>query len=122
MTNSYPAKIGTKLGDCAGPNYRPDGRVHPGHLTGLQNPMWRPIPLDRQPTRCRGPELGRKAMVNPIERLSAEWQFTPAAALSDLPYTGMAVMRWTCRTALKREFVSRVGDDVDVFSYVLRNS
>jgi hypothetical protein len=41
MANSYPAKIGTKLGDCAGPNYRPDGRVHPGHLTGLQNPMWR---------------------------------------------------------------------------------
>src|SRR5260370_15417490 len=34
----------------------------------------------------------------------------------------MAVMRWTCRTALKREFVSQVGDDVHVFSYVLRNS
>jgi len=39
-----------------------------------------------------------------------------------LPYTGMAIMRWTCRAALKREFVSRVGDDVHVFSYVLRNS
>ena len=61
-------------------------------------------------------------MVNPVERLTAEWQLAPAAALSDLPYTGMAVMRWTCRTALKREFVSRVGDDVHVFSYVLRNS
>jgi AraC-like DNA-binding protein len=61
-------------------------------------------------------------MVNPVERLTAEWRFAPAAALSDLPYTGMAVMRWTCRTALEREFVSRVGDDVHVFSYVLRNS
>jgi hypothetical protein len=40
-------------------------------------------------------------MVNPVERLTAEWQLAPAAALSDLPYTGMAVMRWTCRTALK---------------------
>jgi hypothetical protein len=47
MGNSYPAKIGTKLGDCAGPNYRPDGRVHPGHLTGLQKPTWRPIPRAR---------------------------------------------------------------------------
>lgn len=47
MANSYPAKIGTKLGDCAGPNYRPDGRVHPGHLTGLQKPTWRPIPRAR---------------------------------------------------------------------------
>jgi hypothetical protein len=61
-------------------------------------------------------------MTNPVERLTAEWQLAPAAALSDLPYTGMAVMRWTCRTALRREFVSRVGDDVHVFSYVLRNS
>ncbi len=61
-------------------------------------------------------------MVNPVEQLTAEWQLAPAAALSDLPYTGMAVMRWTCRAALKREFVSRVGDDVHVFSYVLRNS
>ena len=40
-------------------------------------------------------------MVNPVERLTAEWPLAPAAALSDLPYTGMAVMRWTCRTALK---------------------
>jgi AraC family transcriptional regulator len=61
-------------------------------------------------------------MANPVERLTSEWQLAPAAALSDLPYTGMAVMRWTCRTALRREFVSRVGDDVHVFSYVLRNS
>jgi AraC family transcriptional regulator len=59
---------------------------------------------------------------SPVERLAAEWQLEPSAALSDLPYTGMAVMRWTCRTALKREFVSRVGDDVHCFSYVLRNS
>ena len=34
----------------------------------------------------------------------------------------MAVMRWTCRKALRREFVSRVDDDVHVFSYVMRNS
>jgi hypothetical protein len=61
-------------------------------------------------------------MSNPVERLTAEWQLAPAAALSDLPYTGMAIMRWTCRTALKREFVSQVGADVHVFSYVLRNS
>jgi hypothetical protein len=47
-------------------------------------------------------------MANPVERLTSEWQLAPAAALSDLPYTGMAVMRWTCRTALRREFVSRV--------------
>jgi hypothetical protein len=59
---------------------------------------------------------GEKAMANPVERLTSEWQLAPAAALSDLPYTGMAVMRWTCRTALKREFVSRLGDDVHVFS------
>jgi hypothetical protein len=37
MGNSYPFKIGTKLGDAAGPDYRPDGRARPGHLTGLQN-------------------------------------------------------------------------------------
>jgi AraC family transcriptional regulator len=61
-------------------------------------------------------------MTNPVERLTAEWRLAPAAALSDLPYTGMAVMRWTCRTALRREFVSQVGDDVHVFSYVLRSS
>lgn len=61
-------------------------------------------------------------MANPVERLTSEWRLAPAAALSDLPYTGMAVMHWTCRTALRREFVSRVGDDVHVFSYVLRNS
>jgi hypothetical protein len=40
-------------------------------------------------------------MSNP-EPLTAEWQFAPAAALSDLSYTGMAIMRWTCRTAPKR--------------------
>jgi AraC family transcriptional regulator len=61
-------------------------------------------------------------MANPVERLTSEWQLAPAAALSDLPYTGMAVMRWTCRTAPRREFVSQVGDDVHVFSCVLRNS
>ena len=32
-------KIGTKLGDSAGPDYRPNGRVRPGHLTELQNRM-----------------------------------------------------------------------------------
>ncbi len=64
---------------------------------------------------------GSNVTSNPVERLTAERQLAPAAALSDLPYTGMAVMRWTCRTALKREFVSQVGDDVHVFSYVLRN-
>src|SRR6266852_3975537 len=36
MGNSYPLKIGTKLGDAGGPDYRPDGRVCPGHLTGRQ--------------------------------------------------------------------------------------
>jgi hypothetical protein len=36
MANSYPLKIGTKLGDAAAPDYRPDGRVGPGHLTGRQ--------------------------------------------------------------------------------------
>jgi hypothetical protein len=65
---------------------------------------------------------GATTMSNPVERLTAEWQLAPAASLSDLPYTGMAVMRWTCRTALRREFVSRVGADVHVFSYVLRSS
>jgi AraC family transcriptional regulator len=65
---------------------------------------------------------GRNVTSNPVERLTAEWRLAPAAALSDLPYTGMAVMRWTCRTALKREFVSRVGDGFHVFSYILRNS
>jgi len=88
-----------------------------------------------KPTACqlRFRELGRCAtlpyidqrlsnmMSNPVERLTAEWRLAPAAALSDLPYTGMAIMRWTCRTALKREFVSHVGDDVHVFSYVLRD-
>src|SRR5258708_5958898 len=70
----------------------------------------------------RGRVGGSNMMSNPVERLTAEWQLAPAAALSDLPYTGMAIMRWTCRTALKREVVSEVGDDVHVFSYVLRNS
>jgi hypothetical protein len=37
MGNSYPFKIGTKLGDCLAPDYRPDGRVRPGHLTGLKS-------------------------------------------------------------------------------------
>jgi hypothetical protein len=37
MENSYPMKIGTKLGDAAAPDYRPDGRVCPGHLTGRQS-------------------------------------------------------------------------------------
>ena len=32
--NSYRLKIGTNLGDSSGPDYRPDGRVGPGHLTG----------------------------------------------------------------------------------------
>jgi hypothetical protein len=36
MGNSYPFKIGTKLGGAGGPDYRPDGRVCPGHLTGRQ--------------------------------------------------------------------------------------
>jgi len=27
-------------------------------------------------------------MTNPVERLTAEWQLAPAAALSDLPYAG----------------------------------
>jgi hypothetical protein len=36
MGNSYPLKIGTKLGDAVAPDYRPDGRVSPGHLTGRQ--------------------------------------------------------------------------------------
>jgi len=57
-----------------------------------------------------------------VERLTEEWRLAPAAALSDLPFTGMAIMRWTCRTALKREFVSQVGDGVHVFSCVLRDS
>jgi hypothetical protein len=35
--NSYPFKIGTKLGDSVSPDYRPDGGVRPGHLSGLQN-------------------------------------------------------------------------------------
>jgi hypothetical protein len=38
MGNSYPLKIGTKLDDAGCPDYRPDGRVCPGHLTGRQNP------------------------------------------------------------------------------------
>jgi len=37
MGNSYPSKIGTKLDNSVCPDYRPDGRVRPGHLTGLQN-------------------------------------------------------------------------------------
>jgi len=36
MGNSYPLKIGTKLGDALAPDYQPDGRVYPGHLTGRQ--------------------------------------------------------------------------------------
>jgi len=31
---------------------------------------------------------GATAMTDPVERLTAEWQLAPAAALSDLPYTG----------------------------------
>src|SRR3984893_5550486 len=38
MGKSYPVKIGTKLGVAAGRDYRPDGRVGPGHLTGLAKP------------------------------------------------------------------------------------
>jgi hypothetical protein len=38
MANSYPLKIGTKLGDAAASDYQPDGRVYPGHLTGRQDP------------------------------------------------------------------------------------
>jgi hypothetical protein len=37
MGNSYPLKIGTKLGDAVVPDYQPDGRVYPGHLTGRQD-------------------------------------------------------------------------------------
>jgi hypothetical protein len=37
MANSYPLKIGTKLGDAAASDYQPDGRVYPGHLTGRQD-------------------------------------------------------------------------------------
>src|SRR6266436_4730006 len=36
MGNSYPLKIGRKLGDAPTPGYQPDGRVYPGHLTGRQ--------------------------------------------------------------------------------------
>jgi len=36
MRNSYPFKIGTKLDNSVCPDYRPDGRVRPGHLAGLQ--------------------------------------------------------------------------------------
>jgi hypothetical protein len=35
MGNSYPPKIGTKLGDNLCPDHQPDDRVRPGHLTGL---------------------------------------------------------------------------------------
>jgi uncharacterized protein (TIGR02246 family) len=37
MANSYPLKIGIKLGDAAASDYQPDGRVYPGHLTGRQD-------------------------------------------------------------------------------------
>src|SRR3977135_2712458 len=52
------SKIGTNLGDSARPHYRPDGRVGPGHLTGLTHPVQRLHPSRRAQARAPEDEVG----------------------------------------------------------------